>query len=120
MASKYSDDTKAAVLAALLTGQSVSAVAKEYEIPKGTVASWKTRELGDISQTIATQKKEELGDLLLEYLRETVKTLIEQAKFARDVEWLKKQPASEFAVMHGVQTDKAVRLLEALRAKPGD
>lgn len=118
--SKYNDETKAAVMAALLTGQSITEVAKEYDIPKGTVSSWKARELGDISHTIATQKREELGDLLLEYLRETVKTMIAQSVFARTEEWLKRQTASEFAVMHGVQTDKAIRLLEALSARPSD
>lgn len=112
--SKYSDDTKAAVLAALLTGQSITAVAKEYNIPKGTVGSWKSRELGDMSQAIATQKREDIGELLLEYLRETLVTLKAQAIFARTEEWLRKQPASELAVLHGVQTDKAIRLLEAM------
>ena len=114
--SKYSDETKAAVLAALLSGQSINEVAREYKIPKGTVSSWKSRELGDVSQTIATQKRDELGNLLLTYLKETVTTLIEQARFARSKEWLEKQSGSEFAVLHGVQTDKAIRLLEAFSA----
>ncbi len=34
----YSIGLKAAAMAALLEGQSVSAVAKEYDIPKGTVS----------------------------------------------------------------------------------
>jgi len=34
----YSPETKAAVMAALLEGQSVCKVAKEYSIPKGTVS----------------------------------------------------------------------------------
>lgn len=37
----YSEEVKAAAMASLLEGQSVSAVAKEYEIPKGTVSNWK-------------------------------------------------------------------------------
>lgn len=113
--SKYSDETKAAVLAALMEGQSISKVAKEYSIPKGTVSSWKTRELADY----ATQKSE-VGNLLLEYLQENLKTLRKQARLFRDQDWLLKQPASDAAVLHGVLTDKAVRLLEALSADPDD
>jgi transposase-like protein len=37
----YTDETKAAVMAALLEGQSVSSVAKEYDISKVTVSNWK-------------------------------------------------------------------------------
>lgn len=109
--SKYSDETKAAVIAALLAGQSVSAVAKEYDIPKGTVSSWKTRDVAGV----ATQKAE-IGDLLIEYLTENLKTLRRQAELFRTEEWLMDQPASDAAVLHGVLTDKAVRLLEALSA----
>jgi transposase-like protein len=44
MANHYSEEIKAAVMAALLTGQSVSEVAKEYKIPEGTIYSWKSRQ----------------------------------------------------------------------------
>lgn len=40
----HDDATKAAVLAALLTGQSVTEVAKEYKINPATVRSWKSRQ----------------------------------------------------------------------------
>ena len=120
MSSKYSEETKAAVLTALLEGQAVTHVADKYDIPRSTVSTWKRRDLGRISETVATQKKEELGDLILKYLRETLKTLTTQAEFARTKEWLAKQPASELAVLHGVQTDKAIRLLEALSATDED
>jgi hypothetical protein len=41
--STYSPETRAAALAALLAGQSVSKVAEEYNLPKGTVSNWKLR-----------------------------------------------------------------------------
>lgn len=44
MANHYSEETKAAVMAALLTEQSVTQVAKEYDIPTGTIRSWKSRQ----------------------------------------------------------------------------
>lgn len=108
MSRNYSDETKAAVMAALLAGQSVSSVAKEYRIPKGTVSSWKKR-----SAIPATQKKD-IGDLLTKYLETNLEALQAQAEAFKNPVWLAKQNASDAAVLHGVMTDKAVRLLEAL------
>jgi transposase-like protein len=117
MSNKYSDETRAAVLAALLTGQSVSAVAKEYKIPTGTVKSWKSREITNADAVpVATQKKEQIGELLLSYLHQNLETLRQQAKVFGDEDWLKKQHASDAAVLHGVMADKTIRLLEALSA----
>lgn len=110
-------------MAALLAGQSISQVAAEYKIPAGTVKSWSVRlrtspevaavASGDASD--ATGKKAAaIGDLLLSYLRANLTTLEAQAVVFRDADWLKKQDAAGLAVLHGVLTDKAVRLLEAL------
>lgn len=120
--SKYDDDTKAAVMAALLQGQSVTRVAKDYDIPKGTVSGWKKKAeqaAGDSLEQIPTQKRggeERIGELLLEYIQQNVQALRAQAEQFSDEQWLKKQSASEVATLHGVMTDKAVRLLEALSA----
>lgn len=112
---KYSAEKKAAVLAALLLGQSVSQVSKEYKIPAGTIRSWKSRQNnGDTVATVATDKKEEVGDLLLTYLRANVKALTAQARHTQNKAWLVKQDASSLGVLHGIMTDKAVRLLEAM------
>lgn len=111
---QYGEDIKAAVLAALLAGQSVSEVARQYNLPEGTVKSWKARmKPAETIATDATQKKQ-IGELLLEYLEANLITLKEQMKVFSDPTWLKKQSASELAVLHGVMTDKAVRLLEAM------
>lgn len=106
---QYSDELKAQVLAALLQGQSINAVAREYKIPKGTVSNWKNRYKGPKD---GTQKKE-IGELILEYLAANLAALRVQAEVFSDPEWLEKQSAESVAVLHGVMTDKAVRLLEA-------
>lgn len=112
---EYPNEVKAAVMSALLTGQSVAQIASEYKIPASTVRSWKSRQAnGESVASVATQKKEEIGDLLLDYLRTMLGTLKIQAKHFGDTDWLKKQNANELAVLHGVSTDKAIRLLEAL------
>lgn len=123
MARSYSDETKAAAMAALLQGQSVSAVAAEYDVPKGTVSGWKRqaqRRAPGVAAA-ATQKKERVGELLVEYLEANLAALRAQAEMFADREWLRRQSAEGVAVLHGVMTDKAVRLLEAFgRAEEGD
>lgn len=63
---------------------------------------------------IATQKRDEIGGLLIEYLHANLSTLRSQQTVFSDPVWLEKQEAGELAVLHGVMTDKAIRLLEAL------
>jgi transposase-like protein len=114
----YDPATKAACLAALLAGQRVDEVAAQYSVPEGTVKSWRSR-IKDGSEAapvaaVATQKREAIGELLVQYLHENLETLRHQQVVFRDPEWLKKQNAADVAVLHGVTTDKAVRLLEAL------
>lgn len=113
MARTYSEETKAAVMAALLSGQSLNAVARQYDIPKGTINGWKRRAEG-IPQVGSPEQQKEIGELLLDYLRASLATLKKQVEFFSDPQWLKEQSASELAVLHGVATDKAIRLLEAL------
>ena len=114
---RYPATIKAQVLAALLEGQAVTRVAEDYNIPEGTVYSWKSREINGHGSELAnhaSEKKEQIGDLLLEYLSESLITLRKQAEMFRNEGWLKKQNAADVAVLHGVVTDKVIRLLEAL------
>ncbi len=113
----YTDETKAQVMAALLTGQSVSSVAREYNLPKGTVSAWRKRDSRQVAED-ATQKGTPIDELLSGYLKENLKTLRAQAEFFREETWLKKQEASQLAVLHGVLSDKAIRLLEAFGDEP--
>lgn len=111
----YSAETKAAAMAALLAGQAVNAVAAEFQLPEGTVKAWRHRMKGAATETVvATEKREEIGTLLIDYLHANLSTLRAQQIVFADADWLKKQDAGELAVLHGVMTDKAIRLLEAL------
>lgn len=111
---------RAAVLAALLAGQSITGVAKEYRLSKATVIAWRDA-AGAGATVVEPQKRLELGDLIADYLREVLTTLSVQARAVRDEAWLKQQPASELAVLHGVLTDKAIRILSAIDAgEPSD
>lgn len=108
---QYDDATKAAVMAALLAGQSSGEVATEYNIPEGTIRGWAARKTPVVS--VDHKKEAEIGELLLGYLRTNLVALEAQAQVFADEKWLRQQPASEAAVLHGVMTDKAIRLLEA-------
>lgn len=110
---EYSEEQKAAVMAALLAGQSVSSVARDYHIPQGTVKRWSAAAKDQI-EPVRSAKKERIGELLIDYLEANLITLHAQAKVFANEEWLLEQSASESAVLHGVLTDKVIRLLEAL------
>lgn len=118
MGRKYSPETKAAVLAALLEGQSINSVAREYNIPSGTISNWKNR--SGAPKNGIQKKSDEIGNLLLEYLATNLQTLKIQSEQFQDIKWLSKQNAADAAVLHGVLTDKSVRLIEAMSSVTND
>jgi transposase-like protein len=110
----HNDQTKASVMAALLAGQSVADAAKQYHIPEGTVHEWKRQAKG-----VQTLKKEELSELVGNCLREFLTSIQVYATESRDPAYIKRQPASELAVLLGVVADKAFRILEAAEQSNG-
>jgi transposase-like protein len=100
-------------MAALLAGQGVKEVATTYNLDISVVSRWRSAMPSDQLQVVATKKGEHIETLLFEYLTETLVTLREQARLARESDYVTKQPAGELAVLHGVMADKAIRLLEA-------
>lgn len=110
----HSPEVRAAVIAALMAGQSVSQVAKEYKLPKGTVSNWKHRKTEGV-RTSETQKgTSAIGELLIDLVRENLKGLIEVSKLLQDSVWLRTQDAAEIGTLAGITHDKTTRMLEAL------
>lgn len=109
---KYDNATKAAVMAALLAGQLPSQLAKEYDISESTIRNWKSS--AKLDNAIDQEEKYEIGDMLLAYLREILNALRLQAAHFGKATWLNHQNAADLAVLHGVATDKALRIIEAL------
>lgn len=109
---QYDEATKAAVMAALLAGQSINSAAKEYNIPVGTIKYWRAKT--ETFNTVDLQKREEIGKRLHSYLLAALDALKSQTMVFSDETWLRKQPANELAVLHGVIADKGIRLLEAI------
>jgi transposase-like protein len=111
---KHPDDLRAQVMASLLAGQGVSEVAAQYELDISVVSRWKSAIPSEQLQVVASKKSEEIEGLLFKYLTQTLKTLTIQSEVASEREYILKQPAGEFAVLHGVMADKSIRLLEAI------
>lgn len=121
MARNHSDEKRAAVIAALLQGQSVSYVAKQYDIPRSTVSSWKRRHArGELQDASEKNDPENIGRLVMAYLASSLEALRVQTVAFSDPEWLAQQSAEDVAVLHGVMMDKAARLLELLNGPAGD
>ena len=114
----HSEETKAAVMAALLTGQGVTEVATAYKLDPSVVSRWKGQLRPDQLQEVATKKGEQIEGLLFGYIEANLVALRAQANVAADESYLKRFPPQQLAVLHGVMADKAVRLLEALTGAP--
>jgi len=119
----YDDATKVAVMAALLTGQSAAAVAREYKLPPSTVRNWKqdaakTGALPDSPER--TNQRERIGELIIDNLEAALETTKVMLNAFANKDWLAKQEASQLAVLYGVISDKVFRVLEALPDGGGD
>lgn len=105
--SKYAPEVRAAVMAALLSGQSIGSLAKEYKIPSSQISQWKR-------QLRKHLDKPDISNLIYEYLEAAMQALIVQTQAFSDPGWLQQQEASQLAVLHGVLADKIFRILEAM------
>lgn len=105
---------KAQVMGALLAGQGVAEVAKQFGLDKSVVSRWSKKIPLQKLQQIATQKQQNFEELILEYVGSAVRALQAQVEEASRPEYIKKQSASELATLHGIVADKLFRILSAL------
>lgn len=114
MSVKKDDTVRAAVMAALLEGQTVSAVARKLKLSKATVSRIKTAILPAQLKQTETEKRDKITVLIETHLETALGLANELAtKTIKNDNWVAKQPAGEVAVFYGVLTDKAFRILEA-------
>ena len=121
--STWTEETKAKAIALLLTGQSIDEVASVLRIPKGTVASWASRTKHVASDAILENREqgEKLGGLIIDNLETYLSATKKMAEtIFTDSEWLRKQEASQLAILFGVMADKTFRLLEAIPDDAGN
>ena len=108
----HSEETKAAVIAALLAGQGVSQTAKQFHVSPNTVKAWRAS-LGLGIPVVDPEKRAVIDNLVGDLLKAIINSLLIQAEQYSDKAWLKGQEASQVAVLFGVMADKAFRILEA-------
>lgn len=114
MAREYGPEVKAAVMAALMDGQSIRQIEREHGVPKSTVAAWGKETEGivvSVRDTLDT-KKAQITELLVDLFVAKLESQIALAQHAGDKTWLQKQDASAVAMLLGVSDDKLIRLLE--------
>jgi DNA-binding MarR family transcriptional regulator len=107
---KTPDDVQAQIMAALLAGQGVNELSREFNIPHQTIS--------DMRKTLEKNGyfgiKKDLGTQILELLETQLNALKSIATEVGRPEYIQKQPASEAAVLYGVIADKAFRIASAL------
>lgn len=118
MPRKTSDAKRAQVIAALLAGQGAADVARTYKLSQATVSRIK-RGIREQLKEVDQEKRDLFGEMIADYLKANFETLTAQAKFCSDEKWLRQQSAENLAVLHGVMTDKAIRILEAAERVQG-
>jgi transposase-like protein len=110
----YPPEVKAQALAALASGAPATEVASTYAVAVATVRSWKARELTGLAPTATPDRRAALGEQVMNFLQDELNALRKQAQLFQDADWLKTQCAADLALLHGVCTDKAVLLLQAI------
>lgn len=105
---------KAAVMAALMDGQSLRQIERTHGVPKSTIAAWSKETDGIVMSVRDTldAKKTQITELLVDLFIAKLESQISLAQHAGDKAWLGKQDASAVAMLLGVSDDKLIRLLE--------
>lgn len=114
---RTSDEVRAAIMAALLAGQGVSEISENFDMPQQTVSDLKRvleNEFGSFGA------KKEISEQILELLGTQLNALKSIAGNVGRPEYVEKQPASEIAVLYGVISDKAFRIVSAIRTSEID
>jgi|SRR5215471_798141 len=116
----HSPELRAQVVAAVLAGTSVAAVAKQFGLAKRTVANWcETVQVGTVGTEHRARTREdrlrEIEDLLLDLVAEHALTLRAELQAAARTEWLEKQSAADLAQLVVAQRDTLIRLLAGFR-----
>lgn len=110
----YPPEVKAAAVAAVMSGESVSGTARQFGVDPGTIRRWRS-ESGVDTAVVHQEKKRALGEQVYGLLEDYIETLRIQVRVTRDEPWIKRQDADKLAILHGVLSDKAVRLLAAFQ-----
>lgn len=119
MAAKYSDELKAQVLAGFALGESKSALAKKYDVPRTTVIAWINEHEPPVPTVSDTSQRERLGELVYEYLTTGFEALIAQNRLAADRAYLERDTTSVTAVYNAIHAGVIAVAQAVERGQPG-
>lgn len=114
-------EVRAAVVAALITGASLTAVCEEFDVPQRTALDWReaaiaasplVRVTGDEART---RRELDLEQLVGDLVSSSIEALVIQAGLAAERSWFTAQDASGIAEYRGVEFDRLIRLLRAFQ-----
>jgi hypothetical protein len=104
-----SEPLKAAVMAALMLGQSAEQVAIRFGLPVTDVRRWEAAY--DISNPL--KRRDSLSEMLLVFVEQELASLMAISIATSDEDWIKDQNAADIAILHGAKQDRLMKILEA-------
>ena len=114
---KHTEEEDAAIIAALLAGQTIGETAKAFNTDPSWVSRVKERIDPELLRQIHLKRMEQFPELVANALESILLTLTASAQKIRTEEgwaWVKQYSPAQFATLVGVLTDKGFYLLEAL------
>jgi len=109
-------ELRAQVVAAVLAGASISALARQYGISKGTIGTWlESDEIRTVRTAERAHDPDSIYEWILDLVAAHVTTIQAQLQAASRPAWLEKQSAAELAQLVAVERDTALRLLGGLQ-----
>lgn len=118
----HDPETRAKVVAEIISGCSPTDVALRYGIPKQTVHEWGRKARTAFVQTVRPYERtrEEIANLVYDTLVETLGTYRAQLRIAADPEWIKTQTSGDLTNLAGMLLDRALRLLAGFRVSDSE
>ena len=112
----HSEEVRAQAMAALLAGQSVGDVARQFRLPKQTVSRFKA-EIGPFLLDHATEEaRVRISDLLFSCTSESLAAMLRIAQTCSSAEFLTEQDLRDVAALYREISGFTLRLLEAASA----
>ena len=117
MRRSYPEELKAEAMGRVLSGETVTAVAKSIGAPRITVEQWMQRGRLAVTENVTPTVKEKFGALLIEYAGAGLQTLRTQAELLGDTTFLRSETSQIFATAqaHRILGDQLARYLAALQ-----
>ena len=119
MTTVYSDQQRAEALARVLSGETVSGVARAMGIERTNIQKWLQRKREAVNAVVTVENKPTLVTLIGDYLDCNLRTMAAQAARMGERAWLEAQTTSDLIAAHNELGKRAVSILDRIhRAVP--